>query len=68
VIKEFIGTVHQELSSGSKIDLYGLGTFKVKDTAARNRRNPQNGNIIPVPAGKKVSFKAAPALKAAILH
>jgi DNA-binding protein HU-beta len=35
----------------------------VKDTAARTARNPQTGEEVKVPAGKKARFKPGKALK-----
>ncbi len=39
--------------------LTGFGTFKVKNLAPREVRNPATGEKIQKPASKKLSFKAA---------
>lgn len=51
------------LKGGGRLSYPGFGTFKVKDRAARQGRNPQTGTAIQIPASKSVNFKAAPQLK-----
>ena len=41
----------------------GFGTFKVKERAARQGRNPQTGATIQIPASKSVGFKPSATLK-----
>lgn len=41
----------------------GLGTFAVKDRAARKGRNPQTGDEIDIKASRTVGFRAASGLK-----
>lgn len=47
---------------GGKVAIFGFGTFARKDRAARQGRNPQNGEAVSIPAKSTVSFKAAPSL------
>ncbi|MFA5381836.1 MAG: HU family DNA-binding protein [Candidatus Micrarchaeia archaeon] len=54
------------LIDGEDATIPGLGTFKVKATAARQGRNPATGAAIDIPAGKKVSFKCHKNLREAI--
>jgi DNA-binding protein HU-beta len=58
--------IKDELKRGGDIRLPAFGVFDVKDTAARTARNPQTGEEVKVPAGKKVRFKAGKALKDAL--
>jgi DNA-binding protein HU-beta len=51
------------LKSGNEVRLPAFGVFDVKDTAARTARNPQTGEEVKVPAGKKARFKPGKALK-----
>ena len=51
------------LGSGDKIRLPGLGQFEIAECAAHQRRNPQTGETIAIPASKDVKFKASEALK-----
>lgn len=62
-LKAFIEVVTEELKKGEKIQLVGFGTFEVSDRAARDGRNPQTGEIMPIPASKAPKFKAGKALK-----
>ena len=50
------------MAKGDKIQLLGLGTFKVEKKSARSARNPRTGAVIKVPAKKVVKFKAANSL------
>ena len=43
--------------------LVGFGTFEVSQRAARDRRNPQTGEVMPIAASKAPKFKAGKALK-----
>lgn len=45
-----------ELLGGGEIPLTKIGKLKVKEVAPRNGRNPRTGEIINIPAGKKVVF------------
>lgn len=63
VLKSLIRIVVEELKSSGKVQISGLGTFKVRQTKARTARNPKTGETIQVPASKKVSFKASSSLK-----
>lgn len=58
-----IGAAITALRSGKSVGLPGLGTLSVKATAARIGVRPGTTEKISIPAGKKVSFKAASTLK-----
>ncbi|MDX2277180.1 MAG: HU family DNA-binding protein [Hyphomonadaceae bacterium] len=58
--------IRAELKRGGDVRLPAFGVFDVKDTAARTARNPQTGEEVAVPAGKKVRFKPGKALKEVI--
>ena len=51
------------LSNGEKIEIRGLGTFKVKSRPAKVARNPRTGEKIKVPSKKVVHFKIGKVLK-----
>ncbi|MBT0667370.1 HU family DNA-binding protein [Novosphingobium profundi] len=55
--------IAQAAADGEEISLNGFGKFKVKETAAREGRNPSTGETIQIPASKKLSFTAAKAVK-----
>jgi len=51
------------LVNGEKIEIRGLGTFKVKEKTARIARNPKNGSLIKINSRKIVQFKTGKLLK-----
>ncbi len=65
-----VNTVFSEIAkavaAGDEARIDSFGTFKGVDKAARNFRNPQNGETVTVAAHKAVVFKAAKAFKSAM--
>ena len=55
------------LKKGDKLNVTGLGIFKVNDRPARQGRNPRTGETIQIKASKKVRFTASKVLKEAVL-
>ncbi len=51
------------LLDGSRVNIFGLGTFEVRATKEKMGRNPKTGEKIAIPAGRKTVFKAAKGLK-----
>lgn len=54
----------EALADGKKIEIRGLGTFRVKSRPAKVARNPKTGEKIKVPPKKVVHFKIGKVLKA----
>jgi DNA-binding protein HU-beta len=50
-------------SKGEEVSLNGFGKFKVKESAAREGRNPATGATMQIAASKKLGFTAAKAVK-----
>lgn len=50
-------------ASGAETSLPGFGKFKVKDSPAREGRNPSTGATITIAASKKLAFTPAKAIK-----
>lgn len=50
-------------AKGDEISLNGFGKFKVKDSPAREGRNPANGETIQIAASKKLTFTPAKGVK-----
>lgn len=50
-------------AKGEEVSLNGFGKFKVKETPAREGRNPSTGATIQIAASKKLTFAAAKAVK-----
>jgi DNA-binding protein HU-beta len=55
--------ITSSLASGVDVAVFGFGTFKVSQRAARTARNPITGASVQVPAKKAVKFAASKALK-----
>ena len=50
-------------AKGEEVSLNGFGKFKVKDSPAREGRNPATGAAMQIAASKKLTFAAAKAVK-----
>jgi DNA-binding protein HU-beta len=61
-----VGLITKHLKKGERIRIAGLGILQVRARAARMGRNPMTGEAIKIKASKKVAFRAAKDLKAAI--
>ena len=64
IIDTFTDGVACALSGGHDINLTGFGKFSVVDIEARERRNPQTGEVMMVEAHKVPKFKFASNVKA----
>jgi DNA-binding protein HU-beta len=58
--------ITQALSKGDEVRLPAFGVFVVSDTSERKARNPQTGEEVTVPAGKRARFRPGKALKEAL--
>ena len=65
-VSAVLGAITDALKAGDKIQLVGLGTFEVRNRAAKQGRNPRTGETMTVPASKVPAFKAGKALKDAV--
>lgn len=61
--KALLRQVINELEENGKASITNFGSFKVKDVAERQGKNPQTGEAILIPAHKRVSFTPFKALK-----
>jgi DNA-binding protein HU-beta len=59
--------ITQALKNGDEVRLPSFGVFAVSSTLERTARNPQTGQEVKVPAGKRAKFRAGKALKEALL-
>lgn len=50
-------------AAGDEIAINGFGKFKVKDSPAREGRNPATGEAMQIAASKKLGFAPAKAVK-----
>ncbi len=54
----------EALANGEKIEIRGLGSFRVKERDGRTARNPKTGELVQVPPKRIVHFKMGKILKA----
>ena len=68
--KAIVDGVFKEIGDAAvadgEISIPGFGKFKVKDSPARDGRNPSTGATIKIAASKKLTFAPAKALKDAL--
>ena len=62
IVDALFAVITKELRRGEKIHT-GIGTFLVRDRAAKMGRNPRTGEPIKLPAHKLPAFKPTPSLK-----
>jgi DNA-binding protein HU-beta len=53
-----VATIQEQVALDKKVTLPGLGSFVVKERAARKGRNPQTGESIDIAASKSPGFTA----------
>jgi DNA-binding protein HU-beta len=66
MLEEIVDLMTTHLVRGDKIRMSGIGVLEVKNRAARLGRNPAAGETIQIAASKKIAFRAAKELKAAV--
>jgi DNA-binding protein HU-beta len=65
-IKGILASITESLKQGEGVTLFGFGSFRVTNKAARKGRNPRTGEAISLPASTIPSFKAGKGLKDAV--
>jgi DNA-binding protein HU-beta len=58
-IDAFQSVITEHLLNEGKIQIHNLGTFQIRQRAARTGRNPRTGELIDIPARRAVTFKAS---------
>lgn len=66
IIRHIGGFHATELASTGKTTINGVGNFTVKTRAAREGRNPSNGEVLHIPEKKVVKFSALTVLEDAV--
>ena len=66
VYDTFIQIMKDSISAENKLNLNGIGTFKVSKRKARMGRNPQTGKEMKIKASKTVTFRPTPSFKKAL--
>ena len=63
IVDGVFAAIADAAAKGSEISISGFGKFKVKESAAREGRNPATGETITIAASKKLGFTPAKAVK-----
>lgn len=63
IVDAMFAAIADAAATGEEIALNGFGKFKVKESAAREGRNPGTGATIQIAASKKLTFTPAKAVK-----
>ena len=63
IVNTVLDCIVESLRVGSKIELRGFGSFRVRDRGARIGRNPKTGDKVSVPAKRIPYFKPGKDLK-----
>lgn len=67
VYEGFAGMIQAALKRGYKVPLPGIGKIQVRESKARMGRNPATGEVIRIPARKRVRLTASKAFKESVL-
>lgn len=59
VIEALKETIIEKVSSGEKPKIHAFGTFRMIETKPREQKSYFTGEVIKIPAKKRVRFKAA---------
>ncbi len=62
-VQAVVEALAERLSAGARVQISGLGSFEVRDRAAREATNPRTKARIQVPPSKAVGFRAASGLR-----
>ncbi len=63
LVDAVFNAIVEAATKGEEISLNAFGKFKVKDTPAREGRNPSTGAVIAIAASRKLTFAPAKAVK-----
>ncbi len=65
-LEAVIAGIVDAAKKGEEVNLVGFGKFKVKDSPARQGRNPATGESIEIAASRKLGFSPAKQVKDAL--
>ncbi|WHS30395.1 HU family DNA-binding protein [Brucella sp. NM4] len=66
IVDSVFRQIAEAAKTGTETNVPGFGKFKVKETPAREGRNPATGETIKIAASKKLTFTPAKAVKDAL--
>lgn len=67
IVDSLLDNIIRQLSKGNRVQLYGFGTFRLKEQAKRTGRNPLTNEVVPIPARVVPSFTAGERMKKAAI-
>ena len=65
-VEAVFAEITHSVKKGDEVNLSGFGKFKLKETAARQGRNPSTGETIEIAAARKMAFSPAKQVKDAL--
>jgi integration host factor subunit beta len=63
IVQTVLDSIVESLQRGEKIELRGFGSFRIRERASRQGRNPKTGEKVSVPSKKVPYFKPGKELK-----
>lgn len=66
VVSDIFDAISDALAAGEKVQIFGFGSFEVKERAARIGRNPRTKEEMTIPSFKCASFSPSKALKESV--
>jgi len=66
IVQTVLDSIVDSLKAGEKVELRGFGSFRLRNRASRQGRNPKTGEKVFVPAKQVPYFKPGKELKALI--
>lgn len=63
IVETFFDCMKEALSQGNRVEIRGLGSFKIKDYEGYSGRNPKTGRMVQVAPKKLPFFRAGKELK-----
>lgn len=63
IVQSVLDSIIESLKSGTKVELRGFGSFRLRSRSERKGRNPKTGDQVHVPAKKVPYFKPGKDLK-----
>lgn len=66
IVESVFRQIADAAKDGAETNIFGFGKFKLKETPAREGRNPATGATIKIAASKKLAFAPAKAVKDAL--
>lgn len=66
IINMFTNSIIDALAKGDKVEIRGFGSFRVRERAAKEGRNPKTGEKVYVPSKKVPFFKTGKDFRATV--